>query len=438
MHRLLAVCLLIGTLAACGKKGPPLAPFQRVPAAVTAVTPLRMGDDVYLSFTVPATNVDGQKPADIDKVEVYAVTATHPPETEEQREKAELIATVPVRPMLPEHQTAKDGVPLPLPPGVDPGAIAVVKDTLTPAARMPVELPPKKGVIVVAPSADSEPPVLPLVAPAPTELPRRYYFVAGISPRGRMAVPSTPVSIPLESGSTPPGAPTVTYTESEMTLTWPPSPDARTATTEVAPLVVVTPAAATAVPALPPLVAKSLGFNSTATTYHVYEVPKAPVADAASLVALPAALTPQPLAVTTVPIKGVSFGAERCFVVRPVDTVFGVVVQGPASPVTCVTPRDTFAPAAPKQLAAIGSAGVINLIWEPNSEADLAGYIVLRGEAPGDKLQALTPSPIAATNYRDSDVKAGVGYVYAVVAVDKGDPPNTSVQSNRAEETARQ
>jgi fibronectin type 3 domain-containing protein len=118
--------------------------------------------------------------------------------------------------------------------------------------------------------------------------------------------------------------------------------------------------------------------------------------------------------------------------------VFGAVVQGPASPITCVTPRDTFAPAAPKQLAAIGSAGIINLIWEPNSEPDLAGYIVLRGDAPGDKLQALTPAPISATNYRDTDVKPGVRYVYAVVAVDKAEPPNVSVQSNRAEETARQ
>ena len=60
--------------AGCGKKGPPLAPFVRVPAPVDAVTPQRIGDDVYLSFTVPETNVDGQKPADIGAVEVYAVT----------------------------------------------------------------------------------------------------------------------------------------------------------------------------------------------------------------------------------------------------------------------------------------------------------------------------------------------------------------------------
>ena len=70
--------LLVAT-AGCGKKGPPLAPFVRVPALVTAVTPQRVGDDVYLSFAVPTTNVDGQKPADIAAVEVYAVTADRPP-----------------------------------------------------------------------------------------------------------------------------------------------------------------------------------------------------------------------------------------------------------------------------------------------------------------------------------------------------------------------
>ena len=409
-----------------------------------------MGDDVYVSFTVPAANVDGQQPADIETVEVYAVTATHPPETEEQRKVATLVATLPVRPPFSEAPVAKDGTPLPLPAGVDRGAVAAVKDTLTAAARVPVELPVNKDKMLLAPplrvSGDSAPPPRALVAPAPIELPRRYYFVVGVSPRGRTAVPSTPISIPLEPASSAPGAPQLTYTESEMTMTWPPSPDARTATMQpslpptldasAGPAGNVTPV----VPPAPPLlVVKSLGFNSTATTYHVYEVPPAAASGNESpALVVPAALTPQALAVTTLPIKGVGFGTERCFFVRPVDTVAGAVVQGPASPVTCVTPRDTFPPTAPKNLAAIASAGVINLIWDPNTEPDVAGYLVLRGEAPGDKLQALTPAPVTVTNYRDTGVKAGVRYVYAVVAVDKAEPSNIGAQSNRAEETARQ
>ena len=47
----------------------------------------------------------------------------------------------------------------------------------------------------------------------------------------------------------------------------------------------------------------------------------------------------------------------------------------------CVTPRDIYPPAAPKGLAAVASTGWIDLIWDPNTEADLAGYLVLRGVA---------------------------------------------------------
>jgi fibronectin type 3 domain-containing protein len=45
--------------------------------------------------------------------------------------------------------------------------------------------------------------------------------------------------------------------------------------------------------------------------------------------------------------------------------------------------------------------------------------------------------PIKETTYRDTTVKPGVRYVYAVVAVDTASPQNVSAQSNRVEETAR-
>jgi hypothetical protein len=79
----------------------------------------------------------------------------------------------------------------------------------------------------------------------------------------------------------------------------------------------------------------------------------------------------------------------------------------------------------------------VNLIWEANKESDLAGYLILRGEAPGDTLQAITTTAIRETTYRDGSVQPGVRYVYAVVAIDRATPPNTSPQSARVEETAR-
>ena len=63
--------------------------------------------------------------------------------------------------------------------------------------------------------------------------------------------------------------------------------------------------------------------------------------------------------------------------------------------------------------------------------------MVLRGEAPGDTLQPLTPAPLRETTYRDTTVRPGVRYVYAIVAVDKATPPNTSPPSARVEGTAR-
>jgi hypothetical protein len=336
--------------------------------------------------------------------------------------------------------------PLPQPPGIDRGAPAVTKETLTAEKLLPVTFPPRKDAVETVDPADVEPVAGPLVAPAPAQLPRRYYFVVAISPRGRKAPPSNPVPVPLDPASSAPGAPKVTYTETDMTVQWTPSPDARSAAfldpPVAAPVAVsgnATPASVTPVaPVLPPLPAKSLGFQSEATTYHLYEVPSTPADDDPLAIALPVALTPQPVKVTEHAIKGVTFGAERCFVARPVERVGEVVVIGPASPKTCVTPVDTFPPAAPKALQAIASEGVINLIWEANTESDLAGYLVLRGEAPGDTLRAITTEPVQNPAYRDTTARPGVRYVYVVVAVDRATPQNVSAQSNRYEETARQ
>ena len=121
------------------------------------------------------------------------------------------------------------------------------------------------------------------------------------------------------------------------------------------------------------------------------------------------------------------------FVSGPVPAT---IESDPSDPI-CVTPQDTFPPAAPKGLAAVSGTGVVNLIWDANTDADLAGYLVLRGEAPGDTLQPLTAEPIRETRYTDRSVQAGLTYVYAVVAVDRATPPNRSGLSNKVQETAR-
>lgn len=423
---MLLLVALCAAGAACGKKGPPLPPLRRVPAAVGELAANRFADDVYVRFTVPTANVEGPGSANLSRVEVYAITTSEPLTAEDAespaiRGLATRLASERVRPPLPPVPPTEAGQPAPPPPplepGLDQGAPVVVHDVLTGAALAPVEI---RTPLPAVPAGDSEDRVPgPLVAPATAPALKRYYFAVGVTPSGRFGAIAAPVAVPLGPTTSAPASVDVQYDEKAFTVAWKPSPDARLT--------------AAAEPADGLLPSRPIVAPPAPTKYDVY------AADGAEsgATAAPTPLNPAPLATAELVVPGVAFGRERCFVVRPVDVVDGLVVRGPASAPACVTPVDTFAPAPPRNLQAVAGAGTISLIWEANSEPDLAGYIVLRGEAPGEPLTPLTPAPIQDPRFDDTTVQPGTRYVYAVVAVDNAPRPNRSEPSNRAEETAR-
>jgi hypothetical protein len=104
---------------------------------------------------------------------------------------------------------------------------------------------------------------------------------------------------------------------------------------------------------------------------------------------------------------------------------------------TCVILVDVFPPEAPVGLTAVGTDGAVGLIWQPNDEDDVAGYLVLRGVPPGDTLQPLTLEPVPENTYRDTTAEPGVRYLYVVRAVDLVTPPNVSPPSSQVESGAR-
>jgi len=200
--------------------------------------------------------------------------------------------------------------------------------------------------------------------------------------------------------------------------------------------------------------------------------PPAPVPISAGTLA-PIPLNPAPLATPTFQDTTFVFDTERCYEVRAVNAVgvssvrAAITLPIPGAPVlppppptagpprrplvllppvwfesassvkACVTPKDIFPPPVPTSLAAVGSVGAINLIWEGVEAADLAGYVVLRGTAPDGPMTPLFETPMRETTYRDTTVKPGVRYVYTVMSVDKATPPNRSLPSNKADEVAR-
>jgi hypothetical protein len=110
------------------------------------------------------------------------------------------------------------------------------------------------------------------------------------------------------------------------------------------------------------------------------------------------------------------------------------VVEGDDSPLAAVFADDKFPPEAPVGLQAVFSGlanqPFIDLAWTPNTEPDLAGYNVYRhsGDEPAVKINSeLVKTP----SFRDSQVKPGTKYLYAVSAVDlRGNESGRSAETS--------
>ncbi len=113
-----------------------------------------------------------------------------------------------------------------------------------------------------------------------------------------------------------------------------------------------------------------------------------------------------------------------------------VQVEGDDTPSVSVLTHDVFPPAVPSGLQAVfsgvGQQPFIDLVWTPDSDADLAGYNVYRHTEGGAPVM-VNSELVRAPAYRDTGVRPGAKYFYAVASVDvRG---NESARSEEATET---
>jgi hypothetical protein len=453
-----ATLLLAGILlAACGKKGPPLPPLVRLPAAPAEIAADRRSDQVEIRFVVPAANTDGSRPANIERVDVYGFSGAAAISDDELLELGTRIGSVEVKAPRDPDDTIEPDEPdsfmqEPEGSGLDQGSAAHVTERLE---------PPQRDAATAAASLRAAQSVRPDFV-SPFSVPSRVYAAVGVNTSGRRGPWSSRVSIPLVPPPPPPADARVTFDERRIMLRWT--------------------AAGTEAPASPGdvLPARPVGAMQPKRAYHVYELalsrpdrdagaapapatePARPAAPAASPNG-PASPTPSPAGsaggqpgssaadrgagalverrLTKAPIDAyeyaddrIEWGVERCYQITTVHVYDALSIESAPAPPQCVTLVDTFAPAPPAGLRAIESDGSITLIWEPSPESDLAGYTVLRGAPGAPELTPVTKETIPSTQYTDA-VPAGTRYVYAVTAVDRSG--NASGPSPRVEAAAR-
>jgi hypothetical protein len=349
--------------------------LRPVPARIADLSAVRTASRVTLHFTVPAANVDGTTPAAVDRVDVYRIvlaTGMPPP-------PVSVLTAVP-KYLLTHLSVRRPPPPEPKPKSAE-GESSSSPPPTPPASAAPADARPLPGdAVTIVDEIDDA---------ARAEGGVRHYLaipVAG-SGRGRPGAATPLLAVPIGPLPAAPADLALTYDEKQLTAAW-----------------------------------------HAATAGDVFSVLQTPGPTFDTATATP--LTPEPISATqfTLPL---TFGQQTCVAVRATHVTRAVRAEGAPTAPVCVTPVDTFPPPAPTGLQAVQEGAAVTLIWNRVEVPDVAGYIVLRGEAASGTLQPLMRTPIADVTYRDTAVQPGQTYTYAVYAVDTSPAANVSSLSDR-------
>jgi hypothetical protein len=110
-------------------------------------------------------------------------------------------------------------------------------------------------------------------------------------------------------------------------------------------------------------------------------------------------------------VRGTSGSQYNLDEIRVGESYAGVL---PAGAVTAPT-----APTTPTGLATTNEGpATIDLVWDANTEPDLSGYIIYRGDSAVSATNLLTYCSATATGYTDSGLEEAITYYYVIQAFD--------------------
>jgi hypothetical protein len=382
----LAISLAVG----CASPGPPHPPSLRLPEAVKDLTAERVGDEVLLHWTTPAKTTDGLETKGPLTAEICRSSASPAPP------------------------------PIPVP-------------VCTSVKRLSVQPGPSQAADIL-PRAFTLDPVALLAYRI--QILNANLRSAGQSPEAFAAAGAAPP--PVEDLRATP-------VRAGAMIEWRQQPT--TASVELDRQLDGAPDPTKAAPPKPP--SKSTPRFSPKPTAKP-SLPQQPTPSSPSEVKLQ---TPQQSSDAGGTIdRTAHFGETYRYTAQRVSTAalpgHSLELRSPVSPPVAVLLKDTFPPQPPTGLAAVPSGTTpaeahasIDLSWEPDTDADLAGYIVYRQpidptEAPTGPATRLNPTLIAGPAYRDQTAVRGQSYAYRVTAVDT--VGNESAPSADVQETLRE
>lgn len=118
------------------------------------------------------------------------------------------------------------------------------------------------------------------------------------------------------------------------------------------------------------------------------------------------------------------YGKAYRYAVQAVDAASTPPAESELSTEIAITPKDTFAPAVPANVTAVVGTASVELLWDRDMEADLAGYRVYRD---GKKIGESKDAP----SFSDRTIEHGKRYSYTVAAFDRAG--NESGKSDAAD-----
>lgn len=427
-------------LLGCGKKGPPLAPLVRLPAPLTELAVRRLGNEVYVGFTLPTADQDGTQPADLIRVDVYAMTTQPrlPPDRtldlEEFQEASNFVDSIEVGPPLfspglvssnsDESEEAGDKE-LKVPQGF---AIAL-SELLTPEIQIPVDPWEDEREEPEDEEELEKSPVLVLITPSSSGPLQREYAVVSVTSQGTEMEASERIAVPLGiRPPAPPSAPLVVYTDTEINITWELPPGAREFVQAPTSNESIQTLAAVPLPVATPTPPPETVLPNEATSLTASFVDATAAADSAAPVAGSPLASSSPNE-TTAPsppfVDATAVVDITTLSVSPLPTIVPVQLPRVSPPgaatslslpsIPALRPLDSRPIIEWAQEAVLGSSSIV--AWPPASRYEVFEV----AEARDDWLvmpEPLHPEPLTEPAYADNRVEFGTERCYGVRTLD--------------------